>query len=202
MKSLQSFLGCLSLEAGIVWILIFDILHFLWHFFIFLPKGSGREVYIFQASFDMDADLFLFYSTNVCLLMIKMWYGVTVIVKKFKEYTNTYAAITNVSNLLIVFLDFAMAIYIAKERGEWYGFIFVFGMLVISIYFILITRALNFKVREARNAAKAQSAVAKDAPLIGNQKQDQNGDLSDDEKDENNLEEDDEDKKNLVAARN
>lgn len=125
MSEINSFLCCCSLETGIVFMLFLDILHFIWHLFIFLPEGKGREIYIYQSSFNMDADLFLFYTTNLALLGLKIVYGVKVVQRKFIDFTNTLRAITNVSNLLIVFLDAMLALYSGVEEGIWTSFIFV-----------------------------------------------------------------------------
>jgi hypothetical protein len=65
MKGFNSFLGFLSLEAGIIFMVVFDILHFFYHMLVFFPKNGGRKVYIYYKAFDLDADLFLFYSTNI-----------------------------------------------------------------------------------------------------------------------------------------
>lgn len=101
MKGFNSFLGCLSLEIGVIFIVIFDFLHLFYHMMVFFPKNGGRQAYIYHKLFDMDADLFLFFSTNVALLLIKIGYGLKVIQKKFKQYTNTYAVLTNLGSLLI-----------------------------------------------------------------------------------------------------
>lgn len=150
MKGLESFLFCLSLEIGVVFMVVFDVLHVLYHFFEFLPSGSGKEIYIYYECFDIDADLFLFYSTNVALLIIKTVYGIKVIQRKFKQYTSTYHVLTTLVSLLVSFLDFALSAYLANEKSNWYGFIFAFCFLLISIYFIMLTKALSKKVAEEK----------------------------------------------------
>lgn len=191
MKGFNSFLGFLSLETGIVFMVVFDILHFLYHLMIFLPKNGGRKVYIYYKAFDLDADLLLFYSTNIWLILIKIGYGIKVIQKKYKAYTNTYSVLTTLWNLLVAFLDFALSAYLAKSIANWYGFIYAFIYLLISIYFIMLTKALHKKVVREREAAKAGDNEAKEVPLIEDQSKslEESDEDTEQEKDEDEFEE-------------
>jgi hypothetical protein len=172
----------------------FDIIHFLWHLCVFLPKDSGRRIYIFYDAFELDADLFLFFTTNICMLLIKIGYGLKVIQMKFKAYTNTYAVLTQLIMLLVVFLDLALTIYLTKLGSQYYGWPFCVILLIISIYFIMITKELNRNVSNERKAAAANLTNA--APLMAKGGKDINNHASDDEDED---EEDDEDDDNKDA---
>ena len=92
----------------------------------FLPADKGRKFYVYYKCFDEDADVFLFFTTNVCLLIIKIGYGIKVITKKFQQYTNTYSVLTTLCYCLILFLDVAMSAFLARRIQYWGGFIFAF----------------------------------------------------------------------------
>lgn len=169
-KNLQNFLYCLSLETGIVFIVIFDIIHLLWHFALFLPQDSGRRIYIFYEAFNVDADLFLFYTTNLALIIIKICYGLKVIQKRFRSYTHTYAVLTQLVSLLVVFLDLALTVYLTHHDGTWHGWPFVVGLLGINIYFIMVAKSLHQKVKEEKELTK--TAMNKNSALIGNEDSD------------------------------
>lgn len=164
MITLQSFLGFLSLEVGLVFMVLFDITHLLWHFTLFLPADRGRNIYIFYEAFDIDADLFLFFTTNLALLLIKIVYGLKVIQHKFKSYTHTYEVLTQLIMLLVCFLDLALTIYLTHQIGNWHGWPFLAGLLLISIYFIILSKSLATKVKAAKEAAKA--AQGNNSPLM------------------------------------
>lgn len=153
MKGFNAFLGCLPLEIGIVTMVFLDILHLAYHMMEFLPNDKGRKLYVYYRCFDLDPDLFLFFTTNVCLLLIKIGYGFKVIFKRFRAYTNTYGVLTTLCYSLILFLDFAMAAFLAKNETDWTGFIFAFCLMLVLIYFILIAQSLNKKVVRERKAA-------------------------------------------------
>ena len=91
----------------------------------------------------------------------------------------------------MAFLDFALSAYLAKSIANWYGFIFAFFFLLISIYFILLTKALNKKVVREREGAKAADSEAKEAPLIQSEsKPEQESDEdSEEEKEDNEFQE-------------
>lgn len=128
----------------------------------FFPAGSGRELYIFYNCFNIDADLFLFYSTIVCLLLIKIGYGIKVVSKGFKEFTHTYSVLTTLVNLLVLFLDIALAAYdfYMSDDSRWQGFVYSFVIGIFLIYFIGIAKAHNKNIVDQRKAA--QAAVIKD----------------------------------------
>lgn len=98
--------------------------------------------------------------------MIKIAYGIKVIQKRFKLYTNTYAVLTNLVNLLVVFLNLSMAIYLAYVEQVWVTFIFIFCLLIVNIYFIGVTKELNRKVSAERKAALAAESEEKGTPLM------------------------------------
>lgn len=100
--------------------------------------------------------------------------------RRFKSYTHTYAVLTQLIMLLVLFLDLALTIYLTHQNRNWHGWPFLAGMLIISVYFILITRSLNFRVKAEKEAAK--EANNKSSPLIQDKnEQDQEGEDSDSE---------------------
>lgn len=169
MKTVETFLGCLSLKIGLVCIVLFDIIHFLWHFALFLPQDQGRRIYIFYEAFNVDADLFLFYTTNLALILIKICYGLKVIQKRFKSYTHTYAVLTQLVSLLVCFLDLALTVYLTHHDGTWHGWPFVAWLLLISVYFIIVAKSLNVKVKAEKELNK--SSLNKQSPLIEDDKE-------------------------------
>jgi hypothetical protein len=198
MRFFKKLLSFLTLEVGILSIVIFDIIHFLWHLTVFLPKNSGRKIYIFHDAFDMDADLFLFFTTNILMLLIKIGYGVKVITKKFKAYTNTYAVLTQLIGVLIVFLDLALTIYLTKLDSNWYGWPFCAVLLMISICFIIITKKHNRNVSMERKAAGANQTSA--VPLMQRQGEDDIIEQSSEDEEEDEEEEDDREEANPVVT--
>jgi hypothetical protein len=166
---------------------------------VFLPEDSGRRIYIFHDAFDMDADLFLFFTTNICMLMIKIGYGIKVITKKFRAYTNTYAVLTQLIGVLVVFLDLALTIYLTKLDSNWYGWPFCAVLLMISIYFIFITKEHNRKVSTERKAALANQAS--DAPLMHRQDEDGITEQSSEYEEEDEEDDDHEERNPVVTSR-
>jgi hypothetical protein len=166
---------------------------------VFLPENSGRKIYIFHDAFDMDADLFLFFTTNICMLLIKIGYGIKVITKKFRAYTNTYAVLTQLIGVLVVFLDLALTIYLTKLDSNWYGWPFCAVLLMISIYFIFITKEHNRKVSMERKAAGVNRAS--DAPLMQGQDVDDIIEQSSEDEEEDEEEDDHEQRNPVVTSR-
>lgn len=147
----------------------------------------------------MDADLFLFFTTNICMLLIKIGYGIKVITKKFRAYTNTYAVLTQLIGVLVVFLDLALTIYLTKLDSNWYGWPFCAVLLMISIYFIFITREHNRKVSMERKAAGAMQT--NNAPLMQRQDVDDIIEQSSEDEEEDEEEDDCEERNPVVTSR-
>jgi hypothetical protein len=181
---------------------LLDIIHLAYHMMEFLPNDKGRKLYVYYKCFDLDPDVFLFFTTNVCLLLIKIGYGVIVILKRFKQFTNTYGVLTTLCYSLILFLDFAMAAYLAKNEKDWTGFIFAFCLMLVLIYFIMIAKALNKKVAKERKEMDEQYIPIADgdiakAPSAPGNVNDNNAETSDehlssDDEDEDEKEDNDE----------
>jgi hypothetical protein len=147
----------------------------------------------------MDADLFLFFTTNICMLLIKIGYGIKVITKKFRAYTNTYAVLTQLIGVLVVFLDLALTIYLTKLDSNWYGWPFCAVLLMISIYFIFITREHNRKVSMERKAVGANQT--NNAPLMQRPNVDDIIEQSSEDEEEDEEEDECEERNPVVTSR-
>lgn len=109
----EKFLFCLSFEVGHCIILGYDILILLWQLSELIVAGRDNEnqgIYVFSNTFKHMEDLFLFYMTINILLLIKIIYGVKVIMRGFKRYTNTNRVLTNLTYGTISFFYVAFSI--------------------------------------------------------------------------------------------
>lgn len=110
-------------------------------------------------------DLFLFYMTINILLVIKIVYGIKVIMKGFKKYTNTNRVLTNLTYGTISFFYVAFSIVQAtgitedKDRlvkPEYTGIMVSGAYIAVSCYFVLIAKHFNLTVRRRRQEAKIE----------------------------------------------
>ena len=108
-------------------------------------------------------DLFLFYMTINVLLLMKIVYGVKVMMNRFKRYTNMNRVMTNLTYGTVSFLFMTFSVVQAAGitedkdhliKPEYTGIIVTGVFIVLSCYFMLIAKHFNLSVRKRREEEK------------------------------------------------
>ncbi len=158
----EKFCFFLSFEVGHIVVMVYDILMVLYMLseLIVSQNDNTWGIHIFTKTLKGMNELFLFYTAIIFLLILKLFYAVVVIFKRFNSYITTNKNMTYITYGMMILFNFGFALIRVSglvdnpyadappDKASYAGFIFLGFLCIINAYFSFVAHNWVIQLKE------------------------------------------------------